>query len=1330
MSRRTAGLPAVVLALALAGCNSARNAATEERADGTACTRCHGGADNTSGAPPLDAHGESDTTRISVGAHTAHVSGSHGIAAPLGCEACHAVPDPAHPLAHVDGKPRVVLGVAAKANGTVASWNPADATCSAYCHGVSLAGGAATRPTWTRVDGSQAACGACHGDPPPAPHPQSTDCGICHPATILAGTLRTIDVAGGRHLNGTVDFSTGCADCHGDPTRPRNPAAPPRGTHGETDASAVAVGAHRAHLEAGPLAGPFACTECHAVPTGLEHLDGTAQISFGALARRGAQPSWDRTSATCASTYCHGATLRNGGGERTTPVWTGGATQAACGTCHGAPPPPPHPRGTGCAICHPGTVNGDGTVNVAGGMHVDGTVQVNQFHPVNWMEPTAHGYAANRDLASCRTCHGEDLAGGGTGISCAACHGAGWQSNCTFCHGDANRAVNQPAPPVGTQGELGTAAPAVGAHLAHVQAGTLRGPLPCSECHTVPTDLTHVTGAVELTWGPLAMAGGAAPAYQGGACASTYCHGATLAAGGTNQAPRWTTVDGTQAACGTCHGLPPPPPHAQLSNCGACHPETVDAAGHLRLDGGKHMNGALERSETHPAGWNDPAQHGYAANAGLASCRTCHGADLEGGTSGVSCSACHGSGWQSNCTFCHGDPSRSVNPAAPPVGTRGQALTTDRAVGAHEAHVLGGPLARPLGCAECHVQPADLSHVDGTPAVTWGTLARAGAAAPVWNGATCAGTYCHGATLGAGGANVAPVWTVVDGTQAACGACHGAPPPPPHVANADCGRCHDGYTATSVNVATHVNGALDVNAMACTSCHGDASRAIGAAAPPVGTRGETTTTDRAVGAHQAHVQGSAIARPFDCDECHLNPTGLGHIDGTPALVWSSLASGGGSPQWDGATCASTYCHGATLAGGGTNVRPAWTVVDGTQAACGTCHGAPPPYPHPARADCGTCHPGATDGAPARDVHVDGKVDVTAAGCALCHGDASRPVGAAAPPAGTRGETATTDRAVGAHQAHVQGSAIARPFDCDECHLKPTGLAHIDGNPAIVWGALASASGNVSPTWSGATCASTYCHGGTLRAGGTNVEPTWTQVDGTQAACGTCHGSPPPPPHPANPDCGACHTGYTSTTVNVATHVDGRLDVGGLTCTSCHGDATRPTNAAAPPIGTGGETDPSTRAVGAHQAHLTGSRWSNGFACTECHVVPTDMLHTDGAAQVSFGVLATGGGVLAPAWDGSGCATVACHGARVGGTVIPSWTGGPSQAECGSCHGLPPTTGPAHGTSTFRRYHGAKACAECHGAGYQTQAGYEAVNKDRHVNGVVEALACTDCHTDW
>ena len=92
---------------------------------------------------------------------------------------------------------------------------------------------------------STLACGSCHGAPPPASsgHPAVssalTGCATCHPKTVKADG--TIDVAGGFHVNGTVEVDSTamtCSSCHGTSGRtgtdPFIAAAPPSGTHGET----------------------------------------------------------------------------------------------------------------------------------------------------------------------------------------------------------------------------------------------------------------------------------------------------------------------------------------------------------------------------------------------------------------------------------------------------------------------------------------------------------------------------------------------------------------------------------------------------------------------------------------------------------------------------------------------------------------------------------------------------------------------------------------------------------------------------------------------------------------------------------------------------------------------------------------------------------------------------------------------------------------------------------------------------------------------------------------------------------------------------------------
>ena len=285
-------------------------------------------------------------------------------------------------------------------------------------------------------------------------------------------------------------------------------------------------------------------------------------------------------------------------------------------------------------------------------------------------------------------------------------------------------------------------------------------------------------------------------------------------------------------------------------------------------------------------------------------------------------------------------------------------------------------------------------------------------------------------------------------------------------------------------------------------------------------------------------------------------------------------------------------------------------------------------------------------------------------CTLCHGDENRlatttnPQLPAAPPKGSNGEIDVSTRAVGAHQLHLQDGAVRSAVACAECHVVPTIAAHANGKVDLAFGTLATTGGAV-PLWNGSSCSASYCHGGFAGGNATNA-PVWTQA--RASSCGTCHGLPPAAPHPdvgTGSNCGSCHTGYTATTVNLTTHMDGKVDVANLTCSSCHGDSTRadttlnPRFSAAPPKGSKGETATTSRAVGAHALHL---KDGTSFACTECHVVPTSTSHSNGTAEIAFGTIAATGGT-SPAWNGATCSNVYCHGSFTGGnrTYAPTWT---------------------------------------------------------------------------
>jgi predicted CxxxxCH...CXXCH cytochrome family protein len=114
----------------------------------------------------------------------------------------------------------------------------------------------------------------------------------------------------------------------------------------------------------------------------------------------------------------------------------------------------------------------------------------------------------------------------------------------------------------------------------------------------------------------------------------------------------------------------------------------------------------------------------------------------------------------------------------------------------------------------------------------------------------------------------------------------------------------------------------------------------------------------------------------------------------------NLLAQAGDPGWSSstATCATSYCHGATLQGGSYK-QPAWRTVNGSQVTCAGCHGMPPNsgpevivgqtahavHVTRERLDCSNCHPGyGYSVAAGRYVvdpitHVNGKRDAIIAG---------------------------------------------------------------------------------------------------------------------------------------------------------------------------------------------------------------------------------------------------------------------------------------------------------------------------------------------------------------
>ncbi len=216
-------------------------------------------------------------------------------------------------------------------------------------------------------------------------------------------------------------------------------------------------------------------------------------------------------------------------------------------------------------------------------------------------------------------------------------------------------------------------------------------------------------------------------------------------------------------------------------------------------------------------------------------------------------------------------------------------------------------------------------------------------------------------------------------------------------------------------------------------------------------------------------------------------------------------------------------------------------------------------------------------------------------------------------------------------------------------------------------------------------------------------------------CQECHGENYTGEGKSQKNCKTCHSGPD----------------GPENCNTCHGS---PQNDA-PPHDLAGNTETTYIGVGAHQAHLQNSDISNtnAMGCSACHITPTnykDNGHLDDTeyAEVFFDSLVTDSGRVNAQWNHgtATCSNIYCHGAFefdknssgfpnfytdsliVGNNPDLIWTNvGTNQADCGTCHGLPPT---GHIALT--------TCYSCHAL--VVDDAQNIIDKTRHINGKINA----------
>jgi len=268
-----------------------------------------------------------------------------------------------------------------------------------------------------------------------------------------------------------------------------------------------------------------------------------------------------------------------------------------------------------CAQCHGDSYQGGVVSPSCANCH--STIPVHVDGIVNPGSPNFHGkyVAANLgwDMRECGSCHAANYSGGIAAPSCLTCHtSTNGPEACNTCHGDFNDPTKI-APPTALNGSLITTYPGVGAHITHLYENSVGKEILCATCHKVPSSYSsegHLGNddKAEVIFGELAIHRGVNPNYNftNNTCSDTYCHGnfifykdsstyafaytaATMV--GNNVNAKWNQVDGSQAACGTCHGLPPTG-HvaATLTTCINCHQGVVDNQGNI-IDKTKHING-------------------------------------------------------------------------------------------------------------------------------------------------------------------------------------------------------------------------------------------------------------------------------------------------------------------------------------------------------------------------------------------------------------------------------------------------------------------------------------------------------------------------------------------------------------------------------------------------------------------------------------------------------------------------------------------------------------------------------------------------------------------
>ncbi len=170
----------------------------------TDCVFCHGGTDNTTGAPPVDI--DNLTTSLSFPEHTNHLDRT--IHPEWDCVQCHVKPTDVLSSGHLFVGDATAGVAEVTFSGGLSSGGTYGSSCTVYCHGSGQRGS-----TGSVSSGASESCHMCHGDASNSHglsgrhgdhFEERVTCNECH--STVAGSNTTISNPD-KHVDGNIDVA-------------------------------------------------------------------------------------------------------------------------------------------------------------------------------------------------------------------------------------------------------------------------------------------------------------------------------------------------------------------------------------------------------------------------------------------------------------------------------------------------------------------------------------------------------------------------------------------------------------------------------------------------------------------------------------------------------------------------------------------------------------------------------------------------------------------------------------------------------------------------------------------------------------------------------------------------------------------------------------------------------------------------------------------------------------------------------------------------------------------------------------------------------------------